>query len=115
MALALSLFSFPTVMAGEIPSVAGNAILAGPDREEDGKNYVSENLLPGISNGFLIFTLGVSVIMIIIAGMMYILSSGDSDMVKRAKDIIFWTVVGVIISILAYAIVSLVVNIDFSG
>lgn len=103
------------VMAGEIPKVAGNGILAGPAEGIEGKSYVSDRLLPGISNGFVVFTLGVSVIMIIIAGMMYILSSGDSDMIKRAKDIIFWTIVGVIISILAYAIVSLVVNINFNS
>jgi len=51
----------------------------------------------------------VSVIMIIIGGLRYITSSGDSGNVTNAKNTILYAVVGLIIVILAQVIVSFIV------
>ena len=60
----------------------------------------------------LLFVIGlVSVIMIIIGGIRYVTSNGDSSQTKAAKDTILYAVVGLIIAIMAYAIVSWVVNV----
>ncbi|MBQ6394356.1 hypothetical protein IJH97_01185 [Candidatus Saccharibacteria bacterium] len=53
--------------------------------------------------------LGVAtVIVIIIGGVNYVLSQGDPAKVKRAKDTIMYGVIGLIIALLAYAIVNFV-------
>lgn len=49
-----------------------------------------------------------AVIMVIIGGFMYILSAGDSGKAAKAKDTILYAVIGIAITMLAYAIVSFV-------
>lgn len=53
---------------------------------------------------------GVSVIMIIIGGFRYVISQGDSSSVTSAKNTILYAVIGLLVAIFAYAIVSFVVN-----
>lgn len=50
----------------------------------------------------------IAVIIIIVGGLTYITSSGDSSRIKQAKDIILYAVIGLIVAILAYAIVHFV-------
>lgn len=52
----------------------------------------------------------VSVIMIIIGGLRYITSAGDSSNVQAAKNTILYAIVGLVIVIFAQAIVAFVVN-----
>ena len=60
----------------------------------------------------LLFLIGaVSVIMIIIGGIRYTTSNGDASQAKAAKDTILYSVVGLIIAIMAYAIVRWVVSV----
>ncbi len=59
----------------------------------------------------LLFVLGaIAVIVIIIGGIRYTTSNGDAGAIKGAKDTILYAVVGLIVAILAYAIVSFVLN-----
>ncbi len=59
----------------------------------------------------LLFILGaIAVIMIIIGGIRYATSNGDASSTKAAKDTILYAVVGLIVAILAYAIVSFVLD-----
>lgn len=46
-----------------------------------------------------------SVLMIIVGGIMYIASAGDSSKADKAKGIIVAAIIGLVIAILAYAIV----------
>ena len=52
----------------------------------------------------------ISVIRLIYGGLRYILSGGDSKKVTDAKNTILYAIIGLIISILAYAIVNFVIN-----
>ncbi len=59
----------------------------------------------------LLFVIGaVSVVMIVIGGLKYTTSNGDASAVKSAKDTIMYSVVGVVIALLAYAIVNFVIS-----
>lgn len=59
----------------------------------------------------LLFIVGaVAVIMIIVGGIKYVTSGGDQNNVKSAKDTILYSVIGLIVAILAYAIVKFVVT-----
>lgn len=52
----------------------------------------------------------ISVIMLIYGGLRYVLSGGDNKKVTDAKNTILYAIIGLIISILAYAIVNFVIN-----
>ena len=59
----------------------------------------------------LLYVLGViAVIMIIIGGIRYATSDGDSGNLKSAKDTILYSVVGLVIGLLAYTIVNFVIK-----
>jgi len=61
-----------------------------------------------ISN-ILIFLVGaVSVIMLIYGGFRYVISAGNSDGVTAAKNTIIYSIVGIVVAILAYAVVGFV-------
>jgi len=48
--------------------------------------------------------------MIIVGGIRYATSNGDQSAVKGAKDTILYAVVGLIVALVAYAIVNFVIN-----
>ena len=59
----------------------------------------------------LLLVLGmVSVLMIVIGGIRYASSAGDAAQVKRAKDTILYSVVGLIVAIMAFSIVNFVLD-----
>lgn len=59
----------------------------------------------------LLFVAGMAaVIAIIIGGVRYITSQGDEKAVKGAKDTILYAVIGVVVALLAYAIVNFVLG-----
>ena len=53
---------------------------------------------------------GLAVLLILVAAIYYIISGGDPGRTKLAKDIIQNTVIGLVVIIAAYAIVSLFAN-----
>lgn len=52
----------------------------------------------------------ISVIMVIVGGYWYVVSAGDPQKVKRAKDTILYAIVGLVISVSAWAIVGFVLG-----
>ena len=59
----------------------------------------------------MLFALGaVAVIMIVIGGIRYTTSNGDSNGIQGAKNTILYAVVGLVVAILAYAMVNFVVD-----
>lgn len=61
-----------------------------------------------LANTLTLLVGGVSVIMIIIGGLRYVLSQGDSKAITAAKDTILYSVIGVIVAIVAFAIIGFV-------
>lgn len=51
----------------------------------------------------------IAVVVIIIGGVKYMTSSGDSNKVKGAKDTIMYGIIGLVICVLAFAIVNFVI------
>lgn len=52
----------------------------------------------------------ICVIIIIVAGFMYVTSSGDAAKVKKAKDAILGAVIGIIVILMAFAITAFVMG-----
>lgn len=63
-----------------------------------------------ITNIMLYVIGAVAVIMIVIGGLRYVISGGDSKTVEAAKNTILYAVIGIIVALLAYAVVDFVVN-----
>lgn len=50
------------------------------------------------------------VVVLIIGGVNYMTSSGDTGKVKKAKDTILYAIIGLVICVLAFAIVNFVIS-----
>ncbi len=68
------------------------------------------NLIIGILNGVITAASLVAVIFVIIGGYNYMTSSGDAGKVKKAKDTILYACIGLVVCVLAFAIVNFVVR-----
>ena len=97
-----------TEIAGAINSeiTSGmNATSAGTSTPTDA-NVVIKNV-----TNIMFFIIGaVSVIMLIYGGIRYTTSGGNANSVTAAKNTVIYSIVGLVISILAYAIVNFVVT-----
>jgi len=59
----------------------------------------------------LLYVLGaIAVVMIVIGGIKYTTSNGDSSSITSAKNTILYSVVGLVVAIMAYAIVNFVIE-----
>jgi len=59
----------------------------------------------------LLFIIGIiAVIMIVIGGVRYTVSNGNPGQVKEAKDTIIYSVIGLVVAMMAYGIVNFVVT-----
>jgi hypothetical protein len=113
-----------TLMAGRVmaaesnltttPGTAENPAQAGAETAK--ANGMPSDLV-GVNGVFtkitntVLYAVGIiSVIMLIYGGLRYVISGGDSKKVTDAKNTIMYAIIGLIISILAYAIVNFVIN-----
>ena len=63
-----------------------------------------------ITNVLLYIVGAIAVIMIVIGGLRYVISGGDSKNITAAKNTILYAVIGIIVAILAYAAVNFVIG-----
>lgn len=89
----------------------------GIDCANPGATNVPQNLFTGDKNVFttvvnaLLYLIGaISVIMLIYGGIRYTISGGNSANVTAAKNTILYAIIGLIVAILAYAIVNFVLK-----
>ena len=68
------------------------------------------DIVKNIINTMLVVLGMIAVIMIVIGGIRYATSNGDSSQVKAAKDTILYAVVGLVVAIMSFAIVNFVVG-----
>jgi len=72
--------------------------------------FGSNGVFKTITN-VLLFVIGaISVIMLIIGGIRYTVSGGDSGAVTSAKNTILYAIVGIVVAILAFAVVNFVIG-----
>lgn len=95
-----------TLRAGEdLPTVAQCNL---PKDEESPGGGDLFTTIQGIINWVLAALGIVAVIMMIIGGVTYMTSQGDPGKTKKAKDTILYGIIGLIVALLAYAIVNFV-------
>lgn len=103
---AVSPVSLP-VYAGSKDEVQNGADMANGG---GGSNQNLPDIITTIINVMLFIAAALAVIMIIYGGIRYITAHGDEKQVKVAKDTIVYSVTGLIIAILAYALVTFIFN-----
>ncbi len=110
--LALAIMVAPTAMGFDGGIQGGADSARGNDQTSE--LFGQTGIFRTITN-VLLFILGaISVIMIIIGGLRYVVSGGNATAVTAAKNTILYAIVGVIVALLAYAIVNFVLN-SFTG
>lgn len=111
-AFVLAVAAAPLVGAFDGTVQEGADAARGSQQTED--LFGSSGIFRTITN-VLLFVLGaISVIMIIIGGLRYVISGGNSTAVTAAKNTILYAIVGVIVALLSYAIINFVLN-SFAG
>jgi hypothetical protein len=65
-------------------------------------------IFKGVTNALIFIVGAISVIMIVVGGLRYVISNGDSKQISAAKDTILYAVIGVVVAIAAFAIVNFV-------
>jgi uncharacterized Tic20 family protein len=76
--------------------------------KEDKLNYQGTNTIWNAVRTALIILGGVAVIMIVIGGIKFATSAGDSNKVTSAKQTILYSVIGLVVAMLATVIITLV-------
>ena len=110
-AFALSVASavVPTAGAATNLSITGGVNSAkGQDQATD--LFGATGMFTVITNVLLFIIGAISVIMLVIGGIRYTVSAGDSSAVTAAKNTIMYAIVGIVVALLAFAVVNFVVG-----
>lgn len=104
-ALATGLAYSGIALADSKDDVCKGVIAIGGKCDDDS---LTTTTIPGIIKTMLFFVGILAVIMIIFAGIRYITAHGDKAQVQAATNTLIYSIVGLVVAILAYAIVSFV-------
>ena len=108
-AAGVGMVSAPTYVAA--CSSAADCVQDGVDDAGGAGSKVSlGNLIKTVVNVLLYILGAIAVIMIVIGGIKYTTSNGDSSAVTSAKNTIMYAVIGLVIAMMAYAIVNFVIQ-----
>lgn len=98
-------------LSGGASAQVSEGINTATTSEMKGKSIDGDNGLIKTVVNVLLWAVGIlSVIMIIFSGLRYITSAGDASKTKSAQSTLTYSVVGLIVAIMAYAIVNMVTN-----
>ena len=91
-----------------------NNDLSGCGEDHGGSKDAENTNLMGTLNTIINIAIGVigflAVVMIIIGGVQYTTSAGDTAKVTKAKNTIMYGIIGLVVALLAYAIVNFVLS-----
>jgi len=116
-ALALSLSFIPLsqpVFAEEAATSTlkmSDGASAAKSDEQATSLFGEKGLFKTITNVALFLLGAVSVLMLIYGGIRYTISGGDSGAITAAKNTILYAIVGIVVALLAYAIISFVIGV----
>jgi hypothetical protein len=76
------------------------------------KGYMENNLLPGIASTIIGITGGLALLFTVVSGIMLLVSYGNPDMTGKATKTLTYSLIGVVIAGLSYAIVKVIASIN---
>jgi hypothetical protein len=123
----------PAPPAGRVyqpPTIDKPATLPGPSAKdqiaanEASKNsqdgttplvtMLTQNLIPRITTGLIGFVGVTAFVMLIVSGVRFVTAYGNDEAVGKAKTEAIYAVVGLVLSLLAYTIVTIVANLEIT-
>lgn len=107
-AIVLSVSSAP-VFAEQVGGIA-DGVNSSRSEDQPQSLFGEGGIFQTVSNVLLFIIGAVSVIMLIIGGIRYTVSMGDSSAVTSAKNTILYSIIGLVVAILAYAAVNFVIT-----
>jgi len=114
LALSLSMVAPLVQPAGNVHAQDDLSLGGGAESaqgEDQASNlFGSDGIFQTITNVLLFIIGAISVIMLIIGGIRYVVSGGDQAAVTSAKNTILYAIVGIVVAILAYALVNFVIT-----
>ncbi|MDB5165233.1 MAG: hypothetical protein JWM00_123 [Candidatus Saccharibacteria bacterium] len=96
----------------DLSATCGAGSAQGNEQQAD--LFGANGIFKTVTNVLLFIIGAISVIMLIIGGIRYTVSGGDSAAVTSAKNTILYAIVGIIVALLAYAVVNFVLG-SFTG
>jgi hypothetical protein len=105
--LASILFA-PTSFAFNLSIEDGANSARGADQAAD--LFGNSGIFTTVTNVMLFIVGAISVIMVVIGGLRYVVSGGNSGNITTAKNTILYAIVGLIIAIMAYAVINFVIG-----
>ena len=116
-----AMMAMTLVIAGATAVLVPNYAMAAGESWREGMNAAHSDGTPSDLDGSdgtvkkvinaVLYVVGIlAVVMVIIGGVQYTTSGGDQAAVTKAKNTILYGIVGLVIAILAYAIVNFVVG-----
>lgn len=87
--------------------------LPGTDWKGD-TNTIEEDFLPTMMKTILSIVAITVMIVLLVSGIMMITSFGDSEQRTKAKHMIYWGILGIILIVLAYALVKGITQLQFN-
>ena len=117
--LALSLSAgIATATNFEAPLIPKPDLLPGPEKsqvkDEGGRKILTESVLPKFAIGFTGLVGGVALMFVVIGGVRYTMVYGNEEAAEKAKNQIIWAIVGFLVAILSYTIVTVINNLEYS-
>ncbi len=99
-----------------ISKPAGSGILpgAGVEGADIESSVLFAKIIPFVIGWTINLAIGLSVIMIMVGGYMYLTAYGDTEKHSRGTRTLIYAVVGLVIALTAYGIVSIVTSIKLS-
>lgn len=103
-------FALATAEDSRATNPAAQSAIKGIDATGTQTNKSMNDIIKDVV-GVMMFILGaLAVIMIVYSGIQYVISMGDSNKIAKAKNTLIYSIVGLVVAIFAYAIVSFVVD-----
>lgn len=110
-ASAISAASLSTNVSAQAADGVKKGITTATTADMENKSIAGEGGLINILINFLLWTVGVlSVVMIIFSGFRYITSAGDAAKTKSAQTALTYSIVGLIVAVLAWVIVKMILR-----
>lgn len=77
---------------------------------ENAKQYFLNTVMGRVTQTLIAFTAVTCFILIVYAGLQLIMQFGNEERISTAKRLITWSIVGLLVSMLSYAIVSIIIR-----
>lgn len=111
----------PSTVQNTPPSVIGGKLLPGTqdaveqEIDKDIQGWFQSSFLSKIITTLIGWTAALAVVMILIGAYQHLTAAGNEERVKQGNKTITFGLVGVVLALLAFAIVQILINFDFGG